>query len=233
MTSDNNRLDKFTSKVINEYWDFYPTAGSRVGEHSFDGRLPDLSASSISRRILTLRQRKTDLSEISVTNPKYDAINSKLLSHFIDKDLFNLQQMEPVKFNPVRQVGYLNVGPYIIRDYAPLPDRLIGMTSLLQEVPEFLRSLTEQLDDNIGLPILQASIDSYSGIANLYRTGLTDSVKDCRDQSVAKDVYSASKSAASAVEEFVAELKTRTANCPPDFLMYSSVDSRTGVSRYW
>ena len=217
MRSDNNRLDKFTSKVINEYWDFYPTAGSRVGEHSFDGRLPDLSASSISRRIVTLRQRKTDLSAMSVTNPKDETINSKLLSHFINKDLFNLQQMESVKFNPVRQVGYLNIGPYIIRDYAPLPERLRSMTSLLLEVPEFLRSLTEQLDDNIGLPILQASIDSYSGIANLYRTGLTNSVKDCENQTIVKDVYSASALAATAVDEFVSTLKTRASSCPADF----------------
>jgi len=212
-----SRLDTFTSQVINEYWDFYPTAGSRVGEHSFDGRLPDLSPSSISRRIRTLRQRIIDLSALSVEYPVNGTVSGKLLSHFIDKDLFNLQQMQPVKFNPVRQVGYLNIGPYIMRDYAPLVERLRSMTSLLLQVPEFLISLTKQLDDGIGAPVLQASIDSYSGIANFYRTGLTNGVKACKDPSVVKAVYSASEQAANAVDEFIIDLKRRATNCPTDF----------------
>ena len=221
----NSRLDTFTSQVINEYWDFYPTAGSRVGEHSFDGRLPDLSPSSISRRIHTLRQRIIDLSALSVKYPVSSTISGKLLSHFIDKDLFNLQQMQPVKFNPVRQVGYLNVGPYIMRDYAPLAERLRSMTSLLLQVPDFLISLAEQLDDSIGSPVLQASIDSYSGIANFYRTGLTTGVNACKDPSVVKAVYSASEQAATAVDEFVIELKTRATNCPTDFAIGSQLFS--------
>lgn len=223
--SYSNRLETLTSQTINEYWDFYPTAGSRVGEHSFDGRLPDLSASAIARRIQTLRQRRSDFTALSVNSPVDSTINGKLLSHFIEKDLFNLQQMEPVKFNPVRQVGYLNIGPYIMRDYAPLVERLRSMTSLLLQVPEFLISLTEQLDDSIGFPVLQASIDSYSGIANLYRTGLINGVKDCKDSSVVKAVYSASALAATSVDEFVAKLKTRASNCPTDFAIGSQLFS--------
>jgi hypothetical protein len=218
-----SKLDTFTSQIINEYWDFYPTAGSRVGEHSFDGRLPDLSASHISRRISTLRQRIIDLSKISMKDPVNSTLSDKLLGYFIAKDLFNLQQMQPVKFNPMRQVGYLNVGPYIMRDYAPLVDRLRSMTSLLLQVPEFLISLTEQLDESIGSPILQASIDSYSGIAHFYRTGLNNGVKDCKDLAVLKAVYSASELAANAVDKFVIELKIRATNCPTDFAIGSQL----------
>tara|TARA_B100000029_G_scaffold106919_5_gene97732 strand:- start:2324 stop:3976 length:1653 start_codon:yes stop_codon:yes gene_type:complete len=225
MRPEINGLNALTSQLVNEYWDFYPTVASRIGEHSYDGRLPDLSATNTSRRIRRLKQRKHDLSTLSVNDPVYHSIEHKLLSHFLDKDLFNLQQMESVKFNPVRQVGHLNIRPYIMRNYAPLTDRLRSMSSLFLQVPEFLKSLTERLDNNIGHQVLQASIDGYSGIAHLYRTGLDSGVQDCKDQSLVKTVYAASELAAKAVDEFIAELKHLSSSCTPDSAIGSDLFS--------
>ena len=49
------RFDQLAQQLIFQYWDFYPTAGSRIGRHEYDGRLPDLSPDRIRRRIQELR----------------------------------------------------------------------------------------------------------------------------------------------------------------------------------
>ena len=41
-------LEELSQRLIAEHWDFYPTAGSRIGRHEYDGRLPDLAPSRIS-----------------------------------------------------------------------------------------------------------------------------------------------------------------------------------------
>ena len=43
-------FQELSKKLIKEYWDFYPTNGSRIGQHEYDGNLPDLSPYQTSRR---------------------------------------------------------------------------------------------------------------------------------------------------------------------------------------
>ncbi|GIS93853.1 MAG: hypothetical protein CM1200mP22_10900 [Dehalococcoidia bacterium] len=33
-------FQELSKKLIKEYWDFYPTNGSRIGQHEYEGNLP-------------------------------------------------------------------------------------------------------------------------------------------------------------------------------------------------
>ncbi len=55
-------LDNLSQRLIEENWDFYPTAGSRLGRHEYDGRLPDLSPARVRRRLEELRRGLGQLS---------------------------------------------------------------------------------------------------------------------------------------------------------------------------
>ena len=46
----NQAVEALAQRAIREHWDFLPTAGSRIGLHEYDGRLPDFSAGRIRRR---------------------------------------------------------------------------------------------------------------------------------------------------------------------------------------
>ena len=54
-------FQKLSQRLIKEHWDFYPTAGSRLGRHEYDGRLPDLSPSQNARREGELRRGLAEL----------------------------------------------------------------------------------------------------------------------------------------------------------------------------
>ena len=118
-------LDALSQRLILEYWDFYPTAGSRIGRHQYDGRLPELSPGSLARRI---EQVQTSLGQVTALashdlSPQ-GSLSQRLLELFLRREHFSLTEMRPLANNPMRQVGYLNVSGYLQRDYAPLTDRL-------------------------------------------------------------------------------------------------------------
>ena len=48
----NTPLESLSQKLIQDHWEFYPTAGSRIGRHEYDGRLPDLSPASLRVSVL-------------------------------------------------------------------------------------------------------------------------------------------------------------------------------------
>ena len=84
----------------------------------------------------------------------------------------------------MRQVGFLNVGGYVRRDYAPLADRLRSAIEALRQVPDFLEELDASLEGEVGRPVLEMSIESYSGMARFYRVDLGQAVADFSDKAV-------------------------------------------------
>ncbi|MDA0733558.1 MAG: DUF885 domain-containing protein [Chloroflexi bacterium] len=211
---------------IREYWDFYPTAGSRIGQHEYDGRLPDLSPGKVRRRIEGLRHGMAQLSGIphdTLESPQ--RLSRHLLELFLKRELFNLEEMRPVQNNPMRQVGFLNVGGYVRRDYAPLADRIRAATQSLQQVPDFLQVLDTYLASTIGRPVLEMSIESYSGMARFYRVDLAEAVVGFGDQSILNEFNVARERAAVALDNFVESLRDRLRGSSDDFAIGSGMYS--------
>ena len=159
-------LDNLSQRLIAEHWDFYPTAGSRIGRHEYDGRLPDLSPARVRRRLEELRRGLGQLFALPQQDLSSDQrLSYRLMELFLKRELFNLEDWRPLENNPMRQVGFLNVGGYVRRDYAPLADRLRSATQALGQVLDFTEALDSSLEPELGRPVLEMSIESYSGMA--------------------------------------------------------------------
>ena len=218
-------LDRLAQIQVEDYWDFYPTAGSRIGRHEYDGRLPDLSPDRLGRRIEKLRHGLAQLSGIPVEDMATEhRLSYRVLELFLNRELFTLVEMRPVERNPMRQVGFLNVSGYVRRDYAPLSDRLVGATQVLRQVPDFLQVLDTQLSSAVGRPVLEMSVESYAGMARFYRVDLAAAVAGFTDQSVLSQFNQAREQAAAALDNFVESLRDRLRVAPEDFAI--------GASRY-
>ena len=218
-------LDRLAQIQVENYWDFYPTAGSRIGRHEYDGRLPNLSPDRLGRRIEKLRHGLAQLSGIPVEDMATEhRLSYRVLELFLKRELFVLVEMRPVESNPMRQVGFLNVSGYVRRDYAPLADRLIGATQVLRQVPDFLQVLDTQLGAGVGRPVLEMSVESYAGMARFYRVDLAAAVAGFTDQSILGQFNQAREQAATALDRFVEGLHDRLRDAPEDFAI--------GASRY-
>ena len=216
----NAAFDNLSQRLVKEHWDFYPTAGSRIGRHEYDGQLPDLSPHRITRRIEELRRGLAQLSGLAGVNTvangavPEERLTHRLLELFLRRELFNLEDMRPLENNPMRQVGYLNVGGYVKRDYAPLVDRLRAATRALDQVPDFLHVLDAALAQELSRPVLEMSIESYRGMARFYRVDLVQSASDVGDAGTLAAFDRARDRAAQSLEGFVVKLEERLARLP-------------------
>ncbi len=228
-------FDALAERAVREHWDFLPTAGSRIGRHEYDGRLPDFAAGRIRRRTEELRHTLAQLSALPA-DPDPDGpadrdarmalLSRRLLELFLRRELFSLEEMRTLESNPQRQVGYIGVGSYVQRDYAPLPDRLRSATSALRQVPDFVATLDAMTEPELGEPVRDMAVRAYRGMASFYRTGLTDAAERCAviAPDVAAEFNAARESAAAAVSNFAGRIGSRKAR--PDFAIGSSLYHR-------
>ena len=231
----NPAVDALAERAIREHWDFLPTAGSRIGKHEYDGQLPDFSKGRIARRTEQLHRTLAQLSALPAEpdlpgTPDRDArmspMSRSLLELFLRRELFNLEEMRTLESNPQRQVGYLGVGSYVQRDYAPLPDRLRSATSVLRQVPDFLVALDSLTEPELGEPVRDMAVRAYRGMASFYRTGLSDAAAECATiaPDVANEFNAAREAAAEEVLRFADRLQERQTR--PDFAIGSSLYQR-------
>ena len=229
----NQALDNLAERAIREHWEFVPTAGSRIGRHEYDGRLPDFSSGRVFRRIEELHRTLAQLSSLPQEEThgtdraaSMDALSRGLLEMFLRRELFSLEEMRTLHNNPQRQVGYIGVGSYVQRDYAPLPDRLRSATAVLQQVPDFLNTLDGITDTELGEPIREMAVEAYRGMASFYNTGLADASTQCAAiaPDVAAEFDAARKTAGAAVVDFAQRLQGRKIR--PEFAIGSDLYRR-------
>ena len=220
-------LDALAERLIKEHWDFYPTAGSRIGRHEYDGRLPDLAPSQVSRREQEILRGAAELKALDPSTLDPDGqLSYRMLELFLDRELFTFEEMRPLENNPMRQAGFLNMGGYVRRDYAPLEDRLRTATAALRQVPDFLDTVDAALREDLSRHMVDMSVESYEGMAHFYRTDLAAFASAVDDREISAAFSGALDAAAAALDGFVEKLKSRARGGDGDFAIGSKLYSR-------
>lgn len=211
-------FQELSQRLIKEHWDFYPTAGSRIGRHEYDGQLPDLSPSQNKRREEELRRGLSELRALGAIGlDETGRLSYRIMELFLRRELFIFNDLKPLENNPMRHTGYLNVSGYIRRDYAPLEDRIRSATSAMKQAPDFLEVLDQALSDRISSHVVDMSVESYSGMARFYRVDLADAATGVTDPEIVTEFNQARETAAVALDSFVERLKSRGASGPDGF----------------
>ena len=211
-------FQQLSQKLIKEHWDFYPTAGSRIGQHEYDGRLPDLSPSQNSRRVGELGRGLTELHALDAGGlDEPGQMSYRMMELFLRRELFIFNDLKPLENNPMRLTGYLNVSGYIRRDYAPLEDRLRSAAAAMRQAPDFLEVLDQTLRGSLSSHVVDMSVESYSGMARFYRVDLADAAGGVTDQEIVGEFNQAREAAAAALDGFVERLKSRGNAGPEGF----------------
>ncbi len=211
-------FQELSQRLIKEHWDFYPTVGSRIGRHEYDGQLPDLSPSQNKRREEELRRGLSELRALGANGlDETGRLSYRIMELFLRRELFIFNDLKPLENNPMRHTGYLNMSGYIRRDYAPLEDRIRSATSAMKQAPDFLEVLDQALSNRISSHVVDMSVESYSGMARFYRVDLADAATGVTDPEIVTKFNQARETAAVALDSFVERLKSRGASGPDGF----------------
>ena len=217
-SSSDREFDDIAGRVLDATWKFYPDRASKEGLHEYDGGMTDISPSSIAGRVRELETLIVHLHGLDEgllsDNRKFDR---RILMSALREEKFRLTELETYKRWPMEALDHVDVSNYILRDYAPRGERVEALTAALANVPGYLEALQTGLDQEVGAPVIEASIEAYEGMRSFYDTDLSTHVGGLVEGTAFARFDEARAAASLALESFVAHLRTLRETSPPDF----------------
>ena len=214
------RFASAVEEILESTWEFYPNLASGLGLHDYDGRLTDISAAALARRARELNRglNLLQLVDASALN-RQNHFDHRILSSALQRELFELMELRTLEINPMETLWHIEFSNYVKRDYAPLEQRVDGLTKALEEVPAFLATVRDTLGPRLAKPVLEASIEAYEGLASFYDKELREAAEGVGDADLRRRFDEARRTASRAVGDFVDHLKRLRDTAIDDFAL--------------
>ncbi|MFH1735127.1 MAG: DUF885 domain-containing protein [bacterium] len=142
------QFEKLAGDYITGYLEMYPERATSLGDHRYDAKLNDRSLAGIQQAIDFNRKfaglmQSIDPQKLSMVN----RIDYGILQQRIDRSLFNLEELREFTWNPrVYNIGGA-IYNLLVRDFAPLEERLFSVKQRLLAVPEVIAAAQANLDN--------------------------------------------------------------------------------------
>ncbi len=217
-------LAPLENEVVDHLFTLAPGLAVFLGLHTYDGRLPDLSRLATDRwtaeadRLLG-RLRTLPPDGLS-PGRRYDCT---LLELSLESPLFDLRDSREYDRNPMSYLSPLSLTAYMVRAYAPLPQRVAAMGELLAGVPSLLSTATQRLDRSLPEPFVRLAISMGEGLLAHYDDAERLAISG--GEALGNRVRAARAPAEAALRQFVERLKT-------EFLVHANEEFPLGAERY-
>ncbi|MEU4425256.1 DUF885 domain-containing protein [Actinoplanes sp. NPDC024001] len=156
-------------RIVDALLESDPATASYAGDHRFDDRLPDLSASAVAARVAMLRDAGDALSGVDADGlAAEEQVDHAILAAQVERALFELTDVREHEWNPLEH----NPGPLlhglIARPFAPAEERLESLAGRLAAIPDALATARAVLRD---VPRIHAetAVGQFAGTAALIR----------------------------------------------------------------
>ncbi|HVT69035.1 MAG TPA: DUF885 family protein, partial [Trebonia sp.] len=117
----------------------HPDVATELGDHRFDGQLPDRSAAALDderRQLDEFAARLTAVDHAGL-DPEL-RVDAAVLGNDVARRLFEIEELREHTWNPLLANPGQAVYTLLARDYAPLPDRLYSLAGRLAAIPDSL-----------------------------------------------------------------------------------------------
>jgi uncharacterized protein (DUF885 family) len=152
-------------EIVRTFFELQPEYAVFLGLHEYDGRLSDLSSAATDRwtvraRSLLERLTKVPVAELSESR-RFDWL---LLELLLESPLFDLHEIHELDRNPMLYVSQISLTPYMVRNYAPVRQRVESMVRILESVPKNLQISRQRLRRMLPEPFLRLTLAIGGGL---------------------------------------------------------------------
>ncbi|HYM14183.1 MAG TPA: DUF885 domain-containing protein [Dehalococcoidia bacterium] len=188
---------------------YQPVGASTRGFHQHDARLGDRSRTALEDRMRYVRAMLARLASIDPAtltgNEPYDA---DLLKRRLAWEITDFEQVRSWQRAPGAPLATIGSGcnGLVIRDFAPLPERIASLIARLGEVPALLAQAKENLVDPTRYHI-ETAIESAAGMRALFERDLPAAAAAAGDPALLRRFDAANDAARTAVADYAAWLK--------------------------
>jgi len=191
------QVHQLTDEYLDDMARRHPDVATELGDHRFDGALPDRSEAALAdeRRALDgFAERVTGLDLAAVG--KELRVDAALLAGDVSRRLFELEELREHAWNPLLANPGQAIYMLLARDYAPLPDRLTAVAGRLARVPDALAAARAGLE-RMPRVHLETAVTQFGGAIDLVNGEIDAALAAAREAGPA----AAAIAAIAAVEE--------------------------------
>ncbi len=200
-------LQTVTDAYLKSYCETYPHVAVWLGFHEYDGRLPDLSRPAREQRLADLRRFLADLSRIDPADlDEKGYLDYEVVRHEAAFETFVLEDWRRPERDPIPYLETLDVGNYILRNYAPLEVRVRALIAHLRGFPAVLAAMRENLT-MAARPAVGVAVRIGRGLASFLRHDLPVALAGLEDRALRAEFEAANRDAIAEVEAAVSWLE--------------------------
>ncbi len=196
LTPTDREFETLTEEFFAGHFAFRPHSALELGLHEYDGKLADYSHDALARgheRLKTFQRRLEKIS-LDQLSPSF-RVDWEVLRMGLSKALFDFEGSDEFHRMPMIYPQAVQIDNYLIRDFAPLPDRVRSIIAVEKQMPRLFVAARENLDAKLARELVETSIKVTNGAANFLERDLPQAITDLKDDALLAELKTANEAA--------------------------------------
>jgi uncharacterized protein (DUF885 family) len=165
-------IDQLAGDVLDELLERHPDFATTLGEHRFDDCLPDLSPAGAEQEARWVDGCLTALDTLDEPSMTVDErVDAAILRNRLEANRFAVTEMRDHEWDPLVANPGTAIYTLLVRDFAPLGDRLRSTVGRLRAVPASLETARRTLHDMPRVHV-ETAVGQFTGTRTLLATEL-------------------------------------------------------------
>lgn len=205
-------LSSFLAAVVDDQFRAHPSVARANGDHSADGLVAASGTGARQARISQLERLQERAAAVADAHDPDRRLDLETARSVVDSELFSLLVRRRAFRDPTSLLDEdspLDVGGYLLRDYAPLPDRLAGLCRQLEQVREWTEEALLLLEPQLAAPLIQLALQGAEGHLSFLENDIAPIGEELSDPGLHRRLRAAVHSAREALSRITEELKKR------------------------
>jgi len=200
---ENQRFTRFVDAYFESFFHFHPEWGTEAGFHQFDQDLPNFTKAALDSEVTFLRASLDSLQKINFF--KLDESNQYDYRILENKTKGNLWDLEKIR-NWERNPSHYNLSGYIytlmIRNFAPLKERLKSVIAREKKIPAALEAAKKNLHNPPRI-FTQTAINQFKGGINFFKETVPLAFKAVKDEKLREEFRKVNEKVVKSYEDFI------------------------------
>ena len=191
--------------ILDGLFERHPDLATTLGDHRFDDRLPDLSSAAAEEEVRWVDGCLAKLDALDDASLRVDGrVDAQILRNRLEANKFALTESRDHEWDPLVANPGTAIYSLLLREFAPLADRLRSAAGRLRAVPASLETARHTLHDMPRVH-LETAIGQFVGTRTLLATELEGALG--KEPSLRAEVEPAREAALEALDAHIAWLR--------------------------
>jgi uncharacterized protein (DUF885 family) len=209
------QFDALIRSILHDFYASRPTEARWLGLHQYDGLIGDHSRAGLAGRLRRLNQQASELASFDDENLNDDErFDRDLLLTQLRLEIFQLAELRDRARNPIIWSDDIDLSGYLLRNYAPIEQRVRAMKQQAALIPTVLLNATDVLDTNLSRPVVETAIDVFKGVAAFLRDDAPPALAEAEMNLLVEAEFA---DALAAIDQFISMLEDRLEGATADF----------------